>query len=330
MRRVVRQLFPRLERVNDVAEKGTKTLTSVIFQPDEPLSPTINDVAAKYLALQLAIEDRARLTSVLCHHNPDLVTPTVRTLVSAYDPVIRRIHEAVDLPAGLGDAENFINDLIALGKPPPSKGREESPHADVTVSSFVALCEQHQGSMHRFLHQLAKNGPELTGWYTDWVRQVVQQFRKPDVLGSDADPLTARMSRLFSYLSDAQRKAVIKELDAHAAYLSSLSSSSEERAEALVAATGKSHATAAGACKPGPGVFLAKWQQLLDETEVGPREDGARKVGATRTNDEKGVQSEAKKAPPTHATAKHLLAAFQEMIREHTEAERREEEAPTP
>ncbi|EOD52707.1 Px domain containing protein [Neofusicoccum parvum] len=73
--------------------------------------------------------------------------------------------KSVDLSAGLTDLENFLNDLIKVSKlPSPSKNKDKAKPPP-TVEDFVKLLKKHQGSCHRFLHQIAKNGPEVTEWF---------------------------------------------------------------------------------------------------------------------------------------------------------------------
>lgn len=54
-------------------------------------------LALEYLSCKLSIRDRAEIVKVACHSHPDHVTALVRTVVNAYEPVIRHMHNAVDL-----------------------------------------------------------------------------------------------------------------------------------------------------------------------------------------------------------------------------------------
>jgi hypothetical protein len=332
-------------------------LVSSILELSSPLPQPTQRAAAEYLALHLSIEDRDRLINILCRHNPDLTTPLVRAVVSAYEPVIRQIHQAVDLSAGLADLENFINDLIALAKPKDSEETAAGGGARIPVSGFVKLCEKHQSAMHRFLNQLAKNGGDLTILYKDWVTMVTRQFQ---ISKKDQEPLKTLLNPLLQQLSESDRDLVMKEVDAHAEYLAQISSSSDDRARALVEATGPtgtstptrsktpsrastptnikaafgikppsspaptsaSHNTSTSSSqRAGPGVFLAKWQALLDNTEIGPTEDGVKKAADERLGPAKGVEKEARRAPSVDRTIQLLLTSFRDKVREVSAAE---------
>ena len=243
---------------------GSKLISIVTAILDEPLPPPTHEVALEYLSLILSVRDREQLIANFCRQNPDLLTPIARDLVTAYDPVIRAIHQAVDLSGTVADAQAFLDDLIRLSK--PRKGEL------VPVQEYVRLLEKHQGSSHRFIHQVANHGKEITEEYRQYTQQVAAQFRNPNIeknpqsesKGPGAGALADALNDLLVGLPPENRTAVLAELDTHATYLKALGSESAARTEAVLAASSTSSL--------GPGMFLARWQALLDATPITPAE----------------------------------------------------------
>lgn len=218
-------------------------------------------LALEYLSLLFSVRDRERLISVLCQRNPDLVTPIARDLVLAYDPIIRAIHNSVNLSAVLLDTEAFINDLIKISKPASEKKQAAS------VGDFVELLEKHQTSSHRFVHQVAKHAKEVTKWYQEYAVSCAANFRRHK--SHDVSPaqhmLGEELRRAVDSLNPTDRHKVINDLDRYDSYFSSLSKSSSQRAKTVLSSGSSTHY--------GPGLFLAQWQAILDATEITPAEE---------------------------------------------------------
>ena len=83
-------------------------------------------------------------------------------MVDTYEPVIRHIHNAVNLSDSMGDLQSFVSDMIKVAKVRPPTKKEEA--GVPTVGDFVQLLKKHQYSLHKFLHQLCKNGMDLCKW----------------------------------------------------------------------------------------------------------------------------------------------------------------------
>ena len=229
------------------------------------LSEQQHKLALEYLAVQLAIRDRERIIHILCVHQPDLLTSAVEDLVSVYDPIIRGLHNAVDLSAGTGDLQSFLHDLVDLSKI-SAKDTDKTPPS---VEDYVRLLKKHQGSSHRFIHQVLKNGKELNEWYLDYAKHAAAQYRQKNpssITLAGAGNLTEALEQLVSVLSDNEKSTIINELDEYACYLQALNNESETRMKMVVknCQRGKSDMTY------GPGTFLAKWQALIEETSITP------------------------------------------------------------
>jgi hypothetical protein len=209
----------------------------------EELSDAAIPYALDYLSIHMSLRDRKIITNILCSRQPDLLTQAIRECVAAYDPVIRALHNAVDLSGTVADFEAFLNDLLKFAPSSKNKGA-----ATPDVSDFVSLLRKHQGASHRFIHQVCKNGPELREWYRDYAKTCASTFRvssfnnqkennppttdaddaKGSVGGGGAGKLTPKLNEAVTKLNEKHRTAILSELDAHATYLSRLSRSSHE------------------------------------------------------------------------------------------------------
>ncbi|KAL8937892.1 MAG: hypothetical protein Q9216_004198, partial [Gyalolechia sp. 2 TL-2023] len=163
------------------------SIVAVILSPS-PTKPTTlsaptHTLALDYLSVHLSILDREKLIRVLCHHTPDHLTTSVRELVKVYDPIIRALHNAVDLAAGVSDLQAFLDDLIALSLlDKTSSSGDRSGNGGVkmkkkrvpTVQDYVRLLQKHQKSSHVFIHQALKNGKELSQWYREYALHAIE------------------------------------------------------------------------------------------------------------------------------------------------------------
>jgi hypothetical protein len=268
-----------------------------------------------YLAIQLSIRDRKEIIHTLCHSNPDHFTQSIREVVDAYDPVIRQMHNAINLSGTVGDMEHFIRDMIKLGK----INTDAKSHPTIpTVGDFVMLLRKHQFSCHTFIHQACKNGPELTDWYLVWAKNAAAHFKRSrtpeENQQADAGDLTTDLHALFNALSPEKQKTILPILDAQSAYLEEMHSLSRVRLEAVLhsppskdksiaailsqagsnsrpsSRAGSRSASPAPTHKPahtpvptitadaGPGAFLSRWQDILDNTPITPQTPGQGRV----------------------------------------------------
>ena len=264
--------------------------------------------AHEYLSIILAIRDRKEIIRVLCKNSPDHLTTAVRSVVTAYEPVIRNVHNAVDLSDTVSDFQSFLQDLIKVGKIPAAgkDGQIVMP----TVGDFVLLLKKHQSSCHKFLHQSCKNGKDLVGWYLEWAKSAATHFRQensPDSKLEAAGKLTVPLNDMFRKLPVEKQKAFISILDARSRYLDEMHASSKARLEDVLRSVPSSNPVSVKVLSPsisrppsrapsrtpsrapspidpiamavpfsakpteyGPGAYLARWQDLLDNTALSP------------------------------------------------------------
>jgi len=253
-------------------------------------------------------------------------------MVNVYEPIIRALHSAVDLSSGTADLQAFLNDLVGMSSLTAKSNEKQPPK----VEDFVRLLKKHQGSSHRFIHQALKNGIELTEWYLAYAKHAAAQYQqKTDKALAPSDngvaaagDMTPELDNLVKKLSKEDRNTVINELDAHAKYLQALAQVSEQRLKTVVknTAAGKSEVS------HGPGMFLAKWQSLMDATHITPAApegpvryggndsvieatrvdvDGSKK-GGIAPPEKKGVSQLT--SPDVETTTRLLQPAFREVL----------------
>lgn len=283
------------ELVRETSKIESKSIVNTILTTTAPNLPKLSEnehaVALEYLSVQLSIHDRQQIDHILCKHQPDIVTQAVKDVVAAYDPIIRGVHNAVDLSVTLWDFQNFMDDFVKLAKKPylgkrsirnpagvhvhagtdsdtegPSSPKPEKAEIP-TVEDYVKLIRKHIPNSHKFLHEIAKNGKQVTKLYRDWLKSIILNFR-PTVNGSEvsnpggAGTLTPALNDLYKSLPTEHKDRVQSTLDAHAAYLSALHTASRKRLASILAAKSHSHI--------GPGMYLSRWQDYLDSTLITP------------------------------------------------------------
>ncbi|KAL8639603.1 MAG: hypothetical protein Q9226_008854 [Calogaya cf. arnoldii] len=275
LRQYTSQSAEQQQKIRKLSESRSVSIVTAILGSDK-ISPSLTETSHKlaldYLSLQLAVRDREKLIEVLCHHQPDLVTKSIRELVTVYDPIIRALHQAVDLGSGVTDLQNFLDDVIGLSLIDRTK-----PAKLPTVRDFVHLLERHQKSSHVFIHQALKNGKQLSQWYHEYASQAIEQYKQTQAKdkaaggGTAAGDLTQCLNKLVSKLSKDQQQQVHRQLDHHAAFLDGLSQQSKARMDRTIRAS-----LAADKSDPepevegSPGMFLLKWQYFIDRSPITP------------------------------------------------------------
>ncbi|KKY19920.1 putative succinate dehydrogenase flavoprotein subunit [Phaeomoniella chlamydospora] len=297
--------------------QALKDYTTKPREDQEKIRKQSREQALEYLNIQLSIRDRKQIIQTLCHSSPDHLTQAVRDLVAAYEPVIRRMHEAVDLSGTVSDFEQFLRDIIKLAKV-QTTNKDGKDAVVPTVGDFAQLLRKHQKSSHRFIHQCCKNGPELVSWYLEWAKKAATEFKQksPTTTRNQhetaAGDLTEPLNKLFSSLSPDQQSRILPILDAHTSFLDQVHASSHARLVSVLQSRPSKHpsisklltststsssvppsppptdlptASSASAqpsptfkipssptplisSDPGPGAYLTRWQDLLDNTPI--------------------------------------------------------------
>tara|TARA_R110002003_G_scaffold141_32_gene13126 strand:- start:7708 stop:9126 length:1419 start_codon:yes stop_codon:yes gene_type:complete len=277
----------------------SKSIVAIILESADPaidpnsLNEHQHSVAMEYYSTFLSIRDREELTKVACKLQPDILTAAVREVVAAMDPVIRAIHNAVDLSGTLQDAENFLTDLIKVSKP-KKKGarsrdasRESSPApasiADQdasevpTVEEYVQLLRKHAPSMHKFIHQVTKNSPELGQDYLAYAKTIFSEFKVDDHAKAaeergegGAGNMSAPLHAMFSSLPTDKQEELKKLLDEHEEHLTRLKHTSLSRLKSIMQPSAPQSKSHHHGTQHGPGMYLSRWNSLLDSTLISP------------------------------------------------------------
>lgn len=244
-----------------------------------------HDIALDYLALAASVRDREHICNIICKSHPDLITQSIRDVVTAYEPIIRQMHRAVDLSTTCQHVEDFLTDFLALFPAEEVLDRESEKGAAVrhavTVDRIAGVLRKHQASLHLFLHQMAKGGGDAAEEYRAYLKHAAAQFRPPKESrdGQTTPPPPKQpsqdagihdiLSGLVGRLGDADRAKLLDLVDDYAAYLVALDCVSDDRLRAAVQGQddeGGGGSAAAG----GPGAFLARWQRILDASPSTP------------------------------------------------------------
>ncbi|KAG8741469.1 hypothetical protein FRC10_002837 [Ceratobasidium sp. 414] len=245
-----------------------------------PKSEVVHANLLNRLSLSLAARDRVRLISVLCDSDltdDDHLATLVRAIGKAFDPILRGVHSATDFPGAISDIQSFLDATIAV-----AEDRTAGP------DQYLKLCEEHQKNLHKFLHALANNAPEIKEAYLTWYKECMRVYARP--AGAYAPPatdtglnevnsagaLTPEISKLVEALSETDRIAVLTEVDEYVSWLGVLASKSGERTAQLLDPSSPT--------KPnvGPGLYLAIWEDMIASTGVTPAEmEGPVRYGTT-------------------------------------------------
>jgi len=261
------------DAARNISIQESKSIIAVILETSDPpidgtsLSQQEHGIAMEFYSNYLSIRDREELTKILCKMQPDLLTSAIKDLVAAFDPIIRAVHNAVDLSGTLYDAEMFIADLIKISKPKKAPGngsrsrpssRSNSPgpnspnaYPDVsgttstpTVEDYVPLLRKHMPSTHKFLHQVCKNSPDLAAQYREYAQSVLSEFRADadtraaeQTAGRGAGTMTAPLQSLFSTLPAEKQESLKTLLDIHESHLRSLKNTSHERLQSIMSSS---------------------------------------------------------------------------------------------
>jgi hypothetical protein len=233
-----------------------------------------------FYSAQLSAHDRDAITDVLCKSQPDLLTHLIKELVNAYDPMIRAVHAGVDLREFLEEGQSFIDDFIRAGRPKRTEAADDDDSDDseagtrpASVEDYVELLTKNKGLLFRFMHAVASKCPDVWTEIEKWAAKAAANFRpEADREGSDkaSKSMDDRLVELFRTLPETTRTAVLEALDAHTAYLTNVEKTSRSRLQHILDATAELDSTKSTGSQLGPGMYLMRWQGLLDEALITP------------------------------------------------------------
>lgn len=276
--------LPRSEHVA-AREESVKSRRSIIVTileaSDSRLAASMTDAqhsqCLEYYSALLSVHDREAITAVLCRTPPDLFTQAIKDLVGAYEPMIRSVHSRVDLKFYLEATQGFITDFIRASRPKKGSSKDgDEGERLASVEDYVVLLRNNRGLLYRWIHDFAKNCPEVWEEFRRWAKDVAVRFRQPSPGDGEGKKKSMKelLNGLFASLDDeATRDKVLQAIDSHARYLDSVTQLSQRRLQTVINATASSAASAGvthRSMMSGPGVYLSQWQSLLDTTVITP------------------------------------------------------------
>ncbi|KAK4461984.1 PX-associated-domain-containing protein [Cladorrhinum samala] len=178
-----------------------------------------------------------------------------------------------------------------------------------SVEDYVLLLQKNKHLLYNWLHDVASKCPDIAEDFRVWAHETIAVFRRnkrseaPSTSTENqpkaAGALSSNLQHLFASLPASARETIIPAINDHAKYLSTLEDLSLSRMQRIIenlaasasalnsgAATPTSgrFGSSSGKSSPrivplganvnrsysGPGVFLSKWQGLMDSTLIGP------------------------------------------------------------
>lgn len=264
----------------------------------------------EWYSAQLSVRDRDELSNVFCKSSPDFLTALMRDAVSAYEPFIRSLHGSLDLRPHVTSLETFLNDFIETSKPKQVKSRDGGKWKNLgsgsgknspvqtrppSVEDYVALLRRNRHLLYKYMHQFAENCTDVREKFRSWANGTVQKFRntiKTEAVNSSgpcsgaAGAMSDSLQDTFRQLPPETQQSVLACLDSHATYLSKASNISTQRMQRILdALNGGSNkfdekessskrntprGSSDGDDMCGPGVYLMRWESLLDSTLITP------------------------------------------------------------
>ncbi|KAL6890906.1 hypothetical protein GGI43DRAFT_209838 [Trichoderma evansii] len=347
--------LPRSEHVaaRDESLKSSRSIIVTILEGSDPLlAASLTEAqhaqCLEYYSALLSVHDRDAITSVLCRQPPDLFTHALKDMVGAYEPIIRSVHSRVDLRFYLEAMQGFITDFIRASRPKKGgkKGGKDEDEGEegrlASVEDYVVLLRNNRGLLYRWIHDFAKNCPEVWEDFRTWAKDVSVRFRQPHPgVGGDNDDsgnerkksMKEQLNELFASLDDETTKAkVLEAIDSHAQYLNSVTQLSQRRLQTVINTTASASHASHKYMTSGPGVYLSQWQSLLDTTVITPSakegsprhgEDvkfvttmGKMGLGGKKLVGSRGDGEEELKAPDVKVVVEALGEAFRGVVRE--------------
>ncbi|EHK17590.1 uncharacterized protein TRIVIDRAFT_43331 [Trichoderma virens Gv29-8] len=353
--------LPRSEHlaIREASTRDSESIIVAILNASDPqlassLTEAQHTQCLEYYSGLLSVHDRDAITSVLCRQPPDLFTQAIKDVVGAYDPMIRSVHSQIDIRYYLEAIQSFVSELIRVSRPKKVKrskkkddsgegsSKEEEDEEDgASVEDYVVLLRNHRGLLYKWVHDFAKNCPEVWKDFPAWGQDIAVRFRKPDAEGGDKGlgakrRMEEQLDEMVGGLDGAVREEVLRAVDAHARYLAAITELSQRRLQAVIDASGSGSGSGSGSTSrttaSGPGIYLSQWQSLLDSTIITPSskqgplrhgEDvkyvttmGKLGLGGRKLKGGKGLGDEELKAPDVSVVVTALGDAFRDVIRQ--------------
>ncbi|KAF5000200.1 hypothetical protein FGRMN_2014 [Fusarium graminum] len=268
------------ETVRHASEEHAQSIITAILNSSNPnLATQLDDQkhaqCLEYYSALLSVRDRESITTAFCRQPPDLFTATIKDLFSAYEPMIRAVHSQIDLREHVEAGQMFIDEFIKTGKPKKSGSMP-------TVDDYVDMFMKNRSLMYRWVHAFAASCPDVWEEMRKWTNDAVLKFRqerKPvEETGKDKNEdlgksngivgmsaMEQQLDKLFQSVPEKSQNDILKALDNHAAYLAQVEALSLCRLQRIIDSDDSESGNMSG-----PGMYLARWQSLLEATAITP------------------------------------------------------------
>ena len=166
-------------------ETPTSIITVILGNSLNSISIEQHAQCLEYFSASLAIRDREEITKALCRQKPDHFTQAIRDVVTSFEPMIRRVHEKVDLREHVYSIENLLADFIETSKPKKSPvrisdirvGGHDEDDAPVetrapSIEDYVGLLMRARQLVYNLIHDVLDKCPEVGDVYRDYSKLV--------------------------------------------------------------------------------------------------------------------------------------------------------------
>ncbi|KAI1434408.1 hypothetical protein GGR50DRAFT_663038 [Xylaria sp. CBS 124048] len=297
-----------LTRQKSIRER-TSIIVAIFSNEEQKLVESMTEaqhaLCLEYYAAKLAIRDREQIIEVLCKSTPDLTTAAVSEGIRVLDPMIRVVHKNVDLRKHLSAMQSFLSDFIKITKPSTQQGSNSKCNAP-SLKDFVELLKRNRQLLWTWVHDFCSGCPELRDTWRAWMNDTIKAFRETPPEGhgplksngesktANTGDVKAQLLDAFRRLPDGERRMAYMQIDTHSHYLTRLEDLSIAKMQSIVDSVHGKDSSAAV-----PGVYVSRWQSLLDETLITPAQpDGPLRYGrdvknlrATRKPDRLGTNT---------------------------------------
>jgi hypothetical protein len=311
---------------------GQSIVAAILNATDPSLAASLTEEqhtqCMQYYSALLSVRDRDAITSSFCKQTPDLLTSLVREVMTTFEPLIRVVHERVDLREHFDSIQEVMDDFLKTSKP------KDGEHP--SVEDYVQLLQRNKGNLYKWLHAICSKCPEVGDDFRAWARVSLDKF-KQEVGPDNQSTMDHKLNSLYESLAPASQATVLKAIDAHSAYLNNITALSRSRLQSVALTTSGLNGVGYSGHRTmqGPGVYLARWTALMNRTLITPagadrsnvrfgmdvkNQVAQGKVGLTKSK--KGEvpppprADEGPMAPDVRVVVKEMGANFQHILRE--------------
>ncbi|KAB8258402.1 hypothetical protein BDV32DRAFT_139630 [Aspergillus pseudonomiae] len=120
-----------------------------------------------------------------------------------YEPLVR-VYKSANVYNSITDFAQFADDAIQVVE--KCQRQDVSADPNQTVQSFIDLCERHQASFYKFVHEVHLHDNGLFGSLMGWIEDILDFLRHgPDVGQIDKDKALDEINALIKWHEDRKR-----------------------------------------------------------------------------------------------------------------------------